>query len=138
MENSPETKGDLGEFIIAELKKRGIPLSKTVDLSDLPATWRTIAVEMAGAPKDVGVGAVGCSWATVVDFLFSLFSRYRVHRPFSNDNDRQFWFTIDGKHGSFARTHTGLVISFLASGFSVIASDTEYGLFVGFADYSKK
>jgi hypothetical protein len=129
-----ETKGDLGEFIISELNRHGVPLRKTCELPRLPAMWRPVTVEIGGAPKELGVRAQGCLVENVVNFCLSLLSPLRVHRPFSKDNDRSFWFSIDGKQGSFTRTDTGLVISFVAWGVTLSIGESGQGLHVGFVE----
>ena len=134
MNKSPDTKGDVGKFIIAELNSRGIALPNRADLPSLPATWRTITLEIAGAPKNVGVGVDGCSLADVSAFCFSLFSAFRVQRPFSNDNDGSFFFSVNGKPGNYMKTDVGLVVSFITSGVAVTLADSEHGVFIGFAE----
>jgi len=136
MKPSPIT-GDLGEFIVSELGRRGVALFKTADLPRLPATWRTITVEIGGAAKDVGAGAQGCSLDKVLAFCFSLLSSFRVDRPFSNDSDSSFWFSINGKQGNFTRTDTGLVVSFIAWGVSLTISESGQDIFIGFAEHQK-
>ena len=133
MKTSPASTGDLGEFIIAELHKRGISLSKPDELPRLPATWRAITVEIAGAAQELGVGAQGCSLSNVLKFCSSLLSPLRVNCPFSKDNDRNFWFSIDGKQGSCTGTDTGLVISFIPWGVALTVSESNKELHVGFA-----
>ncbi len=135
MKPSPASGGDLGEFIVAELNKRGITVSTTGGSPSLPATWRVVTVKIVGAPKDVGVEAQGCSLADACAFCFSLFSGLRVHRPFSNDNDERFFFTIAGGSASFARTSTGLVVSFIKLGVMLTVAGSENGLHVGLADH---
>jgi len=135
MKASSDTKGDLGEFIISELNRRGVPLSKTDDLPRLPATWRTVTVEISGTPKDVGAGAQGCSLGNVLAFCFSLLSRFRVQRPFSKDNDSNFSFSINGNRGNFTRTDTGLVISFITFGVSLTIGESDQELHIGFAEH---
>jgi hypothetical protein len=135
MKTSPDITGDLEEFIILELNRRGVPLSKTSELPRLAATWRTITMEIAGALNDAGVGAQNCSLADVSAFCFSLISPFRVQRPFSRDNERSFWFSIDDKPGSFLRTSEGLVVSFIESNIGLTVAASEHGLFIGFAGH---
>ena len=137
MKTLPDSTGDLGEFIISELNRRGVPLSKARDLPRLPATWRTVKVEIAGTPKDVGVGAQGCSLGNVLGFCFSLLSPFRVHRPSSKDSDRSFLFTVNGKQGNFTRTDTGLVISFITLGVALTIGESEQELHIGFAEHPR-
>src|SRR3989442_6359846 len=86
MKTSPYSTGDLGEFIISELNKRGVAVSKTADLPRLSATWRPVTAAFAGTPKDLGARVQACSLADVCSFCFTVFSRFRVHPPGSNDN----------------------------------------------------
>ena len=137
MKTSPSGTGDLGEFIIAELHKRGISLSKPNELPRLPATWRAITVEIAGAAQELGVGAHGCSLDNVLAFCFSLLSPLRMDRPFSKDTDKSFWFSIDGKRGSFTRTDIGLVISFVEWGVSLSVGESDQELHIGFAEHPR-
>ena len=137
MKTSPDGAGDLGEFIIAELNRRGVALSKTTDLPRLPATWRTVTVEIAGTPKDLGARVQGCSLADVSAFCFSVFSRLRVHRPGSNDNDRNFFFSVAGGSGHFDTTSTGLVVSFITLGIALTIGESDQELQIGFAEHPR-
>jgi hypothetical protein len=134
MKTSSDSKGDLGEFIISELSRRGVALSKTVDLPHLSATWRTVTVGIADTPKDLGARVQGCSLTDVSAFCFLLFSRFRVHRPGSNDNDRNFFFNVAGGSGHFDNTGTGLVISFITLGVILTIGESDQELHIGFAE----
>jgi hypothetical protein len=127
--------GDLGVFIVAELNKRSIPLPKAGEPPRLPATWRTFTIELARKRSGLAVTAQGCRSENVVTVLFSLLSPLRVDRPFSKDNDRNFWFSIDGREGSFSRTDTGLVLSFIAHGVSSKIAESDQKLHLGFSKH---
>lgn len=135
MKTSPDSTGDLGQFIISELNKRGVVFSTIADLPRLPATWRMVTVKIAGEDKDVGVRAKGCSLDEVLDFCFSLLTPLRVHRPFSKDNDKSFWFSIDGEQGNFSRTDSGLVISLITIGVALTVAQSDQELFIGFTEH---
>ena len=135
MKASPDSTGDLGEFIVAELDKRGVPLPEASEPSRLPATWRTFTIELEGDRTGLAVAAQGCSWEKVVAFLFTLLSPCRVHRPFSKDNDNSFWFSFDGKEGNFKRTDRRLVILFITCGVSLVVGESQQGLDLGFSKH---
>ena len=136
MKTSPDSTGDLGEFIIAELSRRGVALSKTGDLPRLSATWRTVMVEIAGTPNNLGARVQGCSLAEVSAYCFLVFSRFRVYRAGSNDNDRSFFFSIAGGSGHFDNIGTGLVISFVTLGVALTIGESDQELHIGFAEHS--
>jgi hypothetical protein len=136
MKTSSDTKGDLGQFIISELSRRGVALSnKSDDLPPLSASWRTVTVEIAGTSKDLGARVQGCSLADVSAFCFSVFSRFRVHRP--NDNDGNFFFSVAGVTGHFDHTGTGLVISFITLGVALTIGESDQELHIGFAEHPR-
>jgi hypothetical protein len=138
METSTDSAGDLGEFIISELNKRGVALSKTADLPRLSATWRMVTAEFAGKAKDLGARVQGCPLTDVSAFCFALFSRFRVHQPGSNNNDRNFFFTTAGGSGHFENTGTGLVISFITLGVALTIGESGQKLYIGFAEHPRK
>jgi hypothetical protein len=136
METSPDSTGDLGEFIISELNKRGVALSMSADLPRLSATWRKVTAEFVSTPKYLGVRVQGGSLADVSAFCFAVFSRFRVHRPRSNDNDRNFFFSAaGGGSGHFDNTGTGLVISFVTLGVALTIGESGQELHIGFAEH---
>jgi hypothetical protein len=132
MKTSPASTGDLGELIIAELHKRGVAVSKPDGLPRLPATWRPIIVEVAGAAQELGVEAQGCSPDSVVAFFSSLLSPLQVKRADSTDNDSDFWFNMGGRSGKFMKTDMGLVICFAPWGVVVTVAGPSEELHVGF------
>jgi len=134
MKTSPESTGDLGQLIISELNGRGVALPKPPDPPSLPTTWHTFTLEIRGV-KGLAVRALDCSLDKVADFCFLLLSPFRVYRPFSRDNDRSFWFSVDGKEGSFSRTDTGLVVSFITWGVSLTIGESDEGLHMGFTKH---
>src|SRR6185369_5880564 len=109
MKTSTDTKGDLGEFIMVELERRGFVVSKPGELPRVPATWRIVTVATAASPRSLAAMAQGCSIVEVLAFCFALFSASREERPLSSDES--FFFTIGGGSGHFSRTSTGLVVS---------------------------
>ena len=134
---SPDFNGDLGHFIKDELNKRRIPLPKTGDLPRLPATWRTWDIDAGNGRRALAVRAQGCSLDCVVAMLFSLLSPSRVQRAFSKDNDRSFWFSVDGKRGSFNRTDTGLVVSFITCAVTLTIGQDDQEVHIGFSEHPK-
>ena len=125
----------MGDLILESLRARGVSLSKSKDLPALPARWHPVSIAVAGTPKDVGFAAQGCVLDNVMKFCSLLLSPFREVRPFSNDNERSFWFSVDGKRGSITSTNTGLVISFIAWGISLTIAGNDDEVHIGFAEY---
>jgi len=138
MEPSSDIQGDLGEFIISELRRRGVALSnKMTDFPRMYATWRIVTIEIEDAPMELGARVQGCSFAEVSAFCFSVFSRFRVTRPGSNDNDRSFFFSIAGDSGHVDNTGTGLVISFITLRIALTIGCSDEELHIGFAEHPR-
>jgi len=136
MDTPSFSEGDLGDYIIAELSRRGgFTVSGTRGLPRLPATWHTVTVELAGVPRDVGASAQGCSFTDVSSFCFLLFAGLRQHRPLSEDNDERFVFTIGGGDAHFQKTSTELAITFIKQRMTMTIAEYEHGLHIGFAEY---
>lgn len=133
MNTATYIKGDLGEFIMVELERRGIVVSKPGALPKVPATWRIVTVVTAASPRALAATAQGCTIVEVLAFCFSLFSAAREERPLSSDDS--FFFTIVGGSGHFSRTSTGLVVTFLAQQLVLTIRQYEHGIHVGFVDH---
>src|SRR6187455_1373020 len=133
MKTSTDTKGDLGEFIMVELERRGIVVSKPRELPKVPATWRIFTAATAASPRTLAATAQACSIAEVLGFCFALFSASREERPLSSDES--FFFSIGGGSGHFSRTGTGLVVSFLAHQQVLTIRKYEHGIHIGFVDH---
>jgi hypothetical protein len=126
-----DDKPELGDFILAELNNRGVLIPFVGKVPTLAATWREFEINVPGRDKGLAVEAHGCSFEDACAFCRLLLSPLRLQRRFANDNEESFWFSIDGKEGSFSKTDSALVISFIDLGVGLTIAKAETQLNVG-------
>jgi len=155
MKNPPFTSGDLGEFILKELGRRGITLEKGRDLSELLASWRTRTTpDIPERPSSLVLSVRGCTFDDVARLSFALFSQSRNNSPhvlFTTHNstgttvlvdplrketDQEFGFHIPGGSGHFSRTQAGIVVFFhLRKTASFVVAEREKELEIVFTEH---
>jgi hypothetical protein len=137
MRKALSSGGDLGEFILAELNRRGIAMRKVTALPQLLATWRSHTTpDVKDRPTCLVLSVRACTFGDIASFCSALFSGSRKESPhvlFTKQSatgttllvnarqqsdrdrkqcDREFDFLITGGSGHFSWSDSGIVVFF--------------------------